>query len=490
MSKHIKRDIVESVMHYKSIMLLLATVLIVFGIYSLIDMPKNEWPSCTIRQGVVVGVYPGANTKEVEEQLTKPLEKFLWGFKEIKKKKTYSQSKDGMSLVFVELNDNVNDKDEFWSKFTIRLQQFKSELHSGVLALIANDDFGDTSAMLITLESQHKTYRELHDYMTTVEDHLRTLPDIANLRVYGEQQEQIGVYIDRDRLSDYGLNASTLLADLSARGLTVISGSVDDQQTVRPIHLTSSLDTENDLAQQIVYSDPNGNVIRLRDIATIKREYPEADSYVKNNGKKCIVLSVEMNEGNNIVKFGKNVKTIIGDFQKTLPKGVSIYTITDQSDVVNNSIVDFLKELLIAICSVILVIMLLLPIRVASVAASTIPITIFVALGIFYACGIELNTVTLAALIVTLGMIVDNSIVIIDCYIEKIDQGMSRWHAASYAAKEFFSSIFSATLAISITFFPLLITRKGMMLDFVKWFPLGVSIVLGTSLVVAVFTVP
>jgi multidrug efflux pump subunit AcrB len=490
MSKQIKRGIVESVMHYKSIMLLLSTVLIVFGIYSLINMPKNEFPSFTVRQGVVVGVYPGANTKEVEEQLTKPLEKFLWGFKEIKKKKTYSQSKDGMSLVFVELNDNVKNKDEFWSKFKIRLSQFKSELPSGVLALIANDDFGDTSAMLITLESEDKTYRELHNYMTNLQDRLRVIPEMANLRVYGEQQEQIGVYIDRDRLSSYGLNTATLLSNLNAQGMTIISGSVDDKNMVRPIHLSSPLNTENDVAQQIVYSDPSGNVIRLRDIATIKREYPDADSYVKNNGKKCIVLSVEMNEGSNIVKFGDKVKGIMKEFQKTLPKDVSIYTITDQSNVVNSSIVDFLKELLIAILSVVLVIMLLLPMRVASVAASTIPITIFIALGIFYSAGIELNTVTLAALIVTLGMIVDNSIVIIDCYIEKIDSGMSRWHAASASAKEFFSSIFSATMAISITFFPLLITMKGMMYDFVKWFPLGVSIVLGTSLLIAVFMVP
>jgi len=485
-----KRDVVEAVMHYRSIMLLLLAIFVAFGVYSLQNMPKNEFPSFTVRQGVVAGVYPGANSAEVEEQLTKPLEKFLWGFKEIKKAKTYSQSKDGMCYVFVELNDNVKNKDEFWSKFKIRLQQFKSNLPTGVLALIANDDFGDTSAMLITLESKDKTYRELHNYMTNLQDRLRTIPEVANLRVYGEQQEQIGVYIDRDRLSDYGLNTATLLSSLSAQGLTVISGSVDDKKTVRPIHLHSSLNTENDVAQQIVYSDPKGNVIRLRDIATIKREYPDADTYVKNNGKKCIVLSLEMNEGSNIVKFGGNVKNKIKDFEKTLPKDVTIYPITDQSSVVNSSIVDFLKELLIAICSVVLVIMLLLPMRVAAVAASTIPITIFMSLGLFYGLGIELNTVTLAALIVTLGMIVDNSIVIIDCYIEKIDEGMSRWHAASFAAKEFFSSIFSATLAISITFFPLLITMKGLLYDFVKWFPLGVSIVLGASLLIAVFVVP
>ena len=148
-NKSRKRDIVESVMHYKSIMLLIVTVLICFGVYSLIYMPKNEFPTFTVRQGVVVGVYPGATSNEIEEQLTKPLEKFLWGFKEIKKSKTYSQSKDGVCYVFVELNDNINKKDEFWSKFKIRLQQFKSNLPPGVMALIANDDFGDTSAMCL-----------------------------------------------------------------------------------------------------------------------------------------------------------------------------------------------------------------------------------------------------------------------------------------------------------------------------------------------------
>ena len=490
MMKQSKFDPVEGVMRKSSIMLLIVSAFIVFGIYSLINMPKNEFPTFTVRQGVVAAVYPGATSAEVEEQVTKPLEKFLWGFKEIKKAKTYSESKDGMCYVFVELNDNVNNKDEFWSKFKIRLQQFKGELPSGVLALIANDDFGDTSAKLITLESKDKTYRQLHDYMNDLQDSLRTIPEVANMRIYGEQQEQIGIYIDRDRLSTYGLNTATLLASLKSQGLTIISGDVDDKNTVRPIHVVSNLATENDVAQQIVFSDPAGNVIRLRDIATIKREYPDADSYVKNNGKKCIVLSLEMNEGKNIVQFGDKVTEIMNKYQASLPSDVHIYTITDQSQVVNSSVVDFLKELCIAIVSVIIVIMLLLPIRVASVAAGTIPITIFIALGLFYAFGIELNTVTLAALIVTLGMIVDNSIVIIDCYIEKIDQGMSRWHAATLSAKEFFSSIFSATLAISITFFPLLITMRGMMLDFVKWFPLGVSIVLGVSLLIAVFMVP
>nr|MBP7472953.1 efflux RND transporter permease subunit [Prevotella sp.] len=377
MKQYNKRNIIENVMHNRSIMLLILVTLVAYGVYSLINMPKNEFPNFTIRQGVVVGVYPGANSQEVEEQLTKPLEKFLWQFKEIKKAKTYSQSKDGICYVFVELNDNITNKDEFWSKFKIRLNQFKGDLPKGVLALIANDDFGDTSAMLITLESQTKTYRELHNYITTLQDSLRTIPELSNLRVYGEQNEQIGVYIDRDKLSDYGINSASLLSTLSSQGMTIMSGSVDDKNTIRPIHLKSAVNSVNDVAQQIVYSDPQGHLIRLKDIATIKREYPDADSYIKNNGKKCVVLSLEMNEGNNIVQFGDKVKKILGEYEKTLPKDVSIYPITDQSEVVNTSIVDFMKELLIAIISVIIVIMLLLPTKVASVAASTIPITIF-----------------------------------------------------------------------------------------------------------------
>lgn len=205
--------------------------------------------------------------------------------------------------------------------------------------------------------------------MNNLQDSLRTIPEVANMRVVGEQKEQIGIYIDRDRLSTYGLNTATLLASLKSQGLTIISGNVDDKNTVRPIHVVSNLATENDVAQQIVFSDPAGNVIRLRDIATIKREYPDADSYVKNNGKKCIVLSLEMNEGKNIVQFGDKVTEIMNRYKANLPSDVSIYTITDQSQVVNSSVVDFLKELCIAIVSVIVVIMLLLPMRVASVAA-------------------------------------------------------------------------------------------------------------------------
>ena len=246
----------------------------------------------------------------------------------------------------------------------------------------------------------------------------------------------------------------------------------------------------NDVADQIIFSDPQGHVIRLKDVARVVREYSEPDSYITNNGTKCLVLSMEMREGNNIVQMGEDVNKVLEEYEKELPDDVSIFRITDQSQVVGDSVTTFLRELLIAIIAVIIVVMLLMPLRVASVAASTIPITIFLSLLVFYACGLELNTVTLAALIATLGMIVDNSIVIIDCYMEKLDSGIDRWTAAIESAKEFFKSILSATLAISITFFPFLITSQGMINDFLQSFPWAITIILFLSLLVAVLLVP
>lgn len=477
-------------MRYRQIVFLVAALLVALGVYALLVMPRQEFPAFTIRQGLVIGVYPGASSGEVEQQLTTEVEKYLFGYKEINKKKTYSYSKEGMMIVFVELNDNVKNSDEFWAKLNHGLNNFKMQLPSGVLALFSDNDFGDTSALLITLESDHKTYRELEGYLNELESRLRRIESVSKLRHYGLQKEQISIYLEKDKLTNYGISAKTLLAGLFTQGFTTASGSVDNSRMVAPIHISQSFTNEQEIAEQIIYSDPAGNLIRLKDVARVVREYPDPDSYITNNGHHCLLISMEMQNGNNIVTYGKEVDRVLNQFQKELPDGVSIERIADQPKVVSDSISTFLLEMLIAICAVILVTMVLLPLRVASVAATSIPVTIFASLGIMLLGGMELNTVTLAALIVVLGMIVDNSIVIVDSYMERLDHGYSRWHATIGSAKGFFKAIFSATLAISITFFPFLFTLKGMFQEFVQLFPWTVSISLGISLLVAMLLIP
>lgn len=485
-----KRNLVEWSMHYRQIIILITCCLIAFGIYALNDMKKNEFPEFTIRQGIVAAVCPGYTAEEVEEQVTKPLEDYIFSYKEVKKSKTVSTSKDGMVYIKVQLNDELTNKDEFWSKFKHGISQFKSQLPSGVLAVQVADDFGDTSALLISMESDDKTYRELNDYMDDLKDRLRGIEDVGRMTVYGMQNEQIAVYLDSKRLSQYGLNEKTLALSLFTKGFTTTGGRLKSDDYVSPVYVSRSLNSVRDVGEMIVFADAQGNNIRLKDVATVVKEYPKPDSYITNNGKKCLLLSVEMKKGKNIVKMGEEVKTAVAEYEKSLPNDVKLFNITDQSQIVGDSVANFLEELLIAIGAVVVVVMLLLPMRVALVAASTIPISIFISLGLFYVFGIELNTVTLAALIVTLGMIVDNSIVIIDSYLEQINEGVSRWHASVQSATHFFKSIFSATLAISITFFPFLFTTKGMVNDFLQSFPWAISIVLFISLVVAEMLVP
>lgn len=485
-----KRSFIESAMCYHNIILLLMGMLVFMGLAGIVNMPKQEMPVFTIRQGAVVAVCPGSTSQEIEERVTKPLEDFVFGYKEVRKDKTYSQTKDGMAIVYVELNADIEDKDAFWSKFKHGLSAFKMQLPSSVAAVQAVDDIAETSALLITIESGQKTYRELRGYLDDLKSRLRRIDAISNMRTYGLQMEQLTVYLDQQKLAKYGIGSFTILNSLAMQGLTTYSGSVEDGSATAPIHINDAYNSELDVANQIVYSTPSGDVIRLKDVARIVREYPQMDKYIKSNGKKCVLLSVEMRPGNDIVKMGRDVRKQIDSFKKELPNEVRLSIITDQSRVVSESVVNFLRELLISVISVIVVVVLLMPRRVAEVSAMSIPITIFTSVGIFYIFGFELNTVTLAALIVTLGMVVDDSVVIIDNYMEKLGHGMSRWHASIAAPREFFMSVLSATLSISLTFFPFLFTMKGEMADFVKSFPWAMFIILTVSLTVSLILTP
>ena len=485
-----KIGFIESCMRHNRIMLLLVSILVLTGIVAIKIMPKQEFPVFTVRQGIIVAVYPGANSTLVEEQVAKPLEEFLFTYPEVRKKKTYSMSQDGMLYVMVELNEDVNNKDEVWSKIKHGLSSFKMSLPPGVAALIANDDFGDTSALLITLESEDKTYRELEDYMTLLEGRLRSIEAVSNLRRYGIQKEQISIYLDKEKLISYGISRNQLMTNLFLQGLTTGGATVETEALELPIYVKKAYATEKEIADQIIYSDPSGSMIRVKDIGHVVREYDKPDSYIKNNGKRTILLSLEMNQGNNIVSFGNEVDEVLSDFQQELPESVSMQRIADQPKVVRESVTSFLRDLLISILVVIVVLMILFPIRSALVAATSIPVSIFISIALMFFFGIELNTVTLAGLIVVLGMIVDNSIIVIDAYLERLDKGMSRWYAAISSAKSYFKSIFLATACTCIIFFPLLIFMKGQIYDFVRDFPWTITICLMVSLAVAMVFIP
>ena len=477
--------------HY-SITLLIVGILFVMGIYGMYIMPKDEFPHATIRQGVVVAVFPGATSEEVEQQVARPLERFLFTYGEVNRMKTTTTSQNGMCIVMVRLNDDVNNKDEVWSKIKHGLNGFKAQLPAGVLAIVVNDDFGNTSALLIAIESDQRSYRELKQYSDDLSDRLRRIPSVANVKLFGEQKEQISLYIDRQRLQAYGIGQQMLFSRLQAQGITTMSGSISDDDQQIPIHIENTEDSEEEIANQIIFSDPvTGKVARVRDIAKVVREYEPMSSRIEQDGHPCVLLSMEMTPGNNVVQYGQEVDKVLNVFrQNELPEDVKVTRIADKPKVVALSVSNFLRDLLIAMLIIILVMMVLFPIRSAIVAAITIPLSTFVSVAIMYMMGIELNIVTLAALIVVLGMIVDNSIVVIDGYLEYLGKGFKPHDAAIESAKQYFMPMMLATICICAIFYPFLITMKGMFLDCLEDFPVTITINLMVSLFLAVTVIP
>ncbi len=485
-----KLNLIEKAMRNNNIVVIITAAIIIVGIIALFKMPRNEFPVFTIRQGVIVGVYPGATSAEVEKQLTTVVENYLFGYQEVKKAKTYSYTREGIMYIFVELNDNVKNADQFWSKLKHGLTELKMTLPAGVLALIANSDFGDTSALLITLSSDTRSYKELEEQLKKLELECRKIPATSKIKHFGLQKEKIFVNVRPEMLNEYNIKSLSLLGSYQANGMVSYAGKLDDGRSVMPVHFPANFESEKDLAEQIVYSDPNGNVVRLKNIATIERKYDKPGNFIRQNGKRTILLSLEMQPGNNIVAYGKDVDKALEKFKKHLPSGIETAKISELPKYVSDSVNNFLREFLIAIVAVILVTLILLPMRVASVAGITVPISVMITLAILYFTGIELHTVSLASLILVLGMIVDNSIVVIDNHVTKIDQGFSPWHAAIKSAKELVAPIIVATLAILASYIPLGFMVPGTAGEFMNAIPWVVTIALTVSILVALFLVP
>lgn len=483
-------DIVRGAVSHKKTVYFFVAVLIALGITGLVYMDKDEFPTFELKNGLIVGVYPGADAEEVEARLTEPIEDILFSFSEVSRENTSSYSKDGICYIYTDLTTPASTKNEVWSKIKLKLDAAKQTLPPGVLAVAVMDDFSAVSSVLMAIESEDKGYPELKGYAEELVYRLQAIPDLANARIIGAQEEEIAVTLDMDRVSAYGISPTSIMLMCQTSGLQPAGGSFDTGYISSPIRVENTVATEREIAEKIIYSDPQGNVLRLKDVAKVERRCKEPSTLVDHNGIAAIILSVEMRPENNIVSFGREVDDVLDAFEKTLPDSVKISKITDQPEVVRSSVLSFLRDLVISMLVVIFVMLILFPMKSALIASSGVPVCTAVAIAVMFLTGIDLNTVSLAALIVVLGMIVDDSIITMDGYMDKLGRGMTRIEAACASAKELFMPMFTATFAISVMFFPAKVLISGYLGDFVTNFPWVVAIALGASLAYAVLVVP
>jgi multidrug efflux pump subunit AcrB/outer membrane protein TolC len=481
---------VRASLRYPQVTLVLTAMLVAAGIGAFLNMPRREDPKITIRTGLVIAAYPGATAEEVESQVTHKIEERLFRFEEVRREKTYSTSRDGLVVINVELNKSVKNSDQFWSKLRLDMAQLKqTELPSGVRGPIVDSDFGDTVAALIAVKGGHYGYRELKDYAQRVEDAIRTIPAASKIKRIGDQKESIEVTGSWERLSQYGVEPQKIEQALQGRNTIVFGGRVPSGNSKVPIEANGQFQTEDEIRQIMVDVSPTGQPIYLGDLADVHRVYKDPTDYARFDGEPTILISVEMHEGNNIVEFGKRLHETLAQVKTTLPPDVQLEFVADQPRVVSERVQDFTREFGIAIISVILVTLILLPMRVALVSAVAIPVTVSVTFAMLNAAGIELHQVSIAGLIVVLGMVVDDAIVIADNYVELLDHKVPIADASWRCASEMAVPVLAATLTIIASFLPLLLLT-GACGEFIRALPIAIAVALSVSFVVAMMLTP
>jgi multidrug efflux pump subunit AcrB/outer membrane protein TolC len=465
-------------------------MVVTVGIHAFLKMQRTEDPTITIRTGLVAAMYPGATSEQVEKQVTKTLEKHIFKFPEVRKEKTYSTSRPGIAIINVELEDNVMNSDQFWAKLRHEMNLVsKTELPSGVKGPVVDSDFGDTVAMLIAIHGKRYGYRELRDFADKMHDEMRTVRNVGKLVTYGTQKEEIWITSSLERVSQYLADPRQVVNALQQRNVIQSAGNFEADRTKIPMRTTGIFNTENEIRNVLVDVSRDGHPVYIKDFANVERRYEDPTFMVRYDGDPSLLLSVEMQKGKNIVEFGEQLDEVFQRLKVLLPPDVQIDLIANQPEVVKERITHLSREFLLAIASVILVTIVLLPFRVALIAALAIPVTLCGTLGVMNTLGIALHQTSIAALIVVLGIVVDDAIVIADNYVELLDRKVPRLEAAWRCATDMLVPVLTATVTIICSFLPLLILT-GAVGEFIMALPITVTIALATSFLVAIMLTP
>lgn len=483
-------NIIQGTIEASKVVYLIVAALVGLGMIGLLKMSKDEFPSVSVAMGLVAGVMPGADAAQVQAEIAEPLEELLINCPNVNRTQLKSVCKDGICYIYVPIDAPASEFPRIWTDIRFKVQTRKLTLSPNVLAVVVLDDFTTVNSLLISLESSDKGWSEMAEYAEELKEKLLAVADVSRVEILGKQEEEVAVTIDMDRLSRYGVNPTSLQFQYILEGIDLPAGLFKTEDIYAPINVKKKLLTENDIRNHVVFKTSQQESVRLGDIADVETRMKQRSSSIKFNGNNTLLVAVSMKDGLDIVNFGNKVEKVLKSFQNELPASVHLTRVTDQPKIVYVAVLNFLRDLIISILVVIFVMLILFPLKPALIASSGVPVCTAVAVAIMFVAGIPLNTVTLAALIVVLGMIVDDSIITIDGYMDKIAAGHSRVEAAMLSARELFSPMLMATLSIALMFFPMLVIVKGQFRDILFAFPWVILIALLTSLAYAVLVVP
>jgi len=438
------------------------TVLIVLffaGIGTYQNMPRNEDPGFVVRTASVVTVFPGASPERMELLVSDPLEKVIQEIPELDF--VTSDNKTSISTIFVNIKESEKDMRPIWDNLRRKIDRIRGDLPEGVIGPLVNDEYGDVFGIIIGLTGEGYNYADLKDIGDEVRDELLNIPDAAKVEISGDQEERVFVEYDNAKLSELGLSTFMLKGILDSRNIIIPGGDIrigDERIALEP---SGNFESVEELKQTIVPVPNTTDVVYLGDLANIYRGYidPVATKMMVN-GIQGLALSISLREGGNIIDLGQQVEDAIRYLRSVYPIGIEFDMVAYQHIIVENKISDFISNLLQAVAVVLGVMLLFLGFRTGMVVASLIPVTMVISLVIMDAFAIGLDQISLAALIIALGMLVDNAIVMSESIMVRMENGEEALPAAVASAKELRIPLLTSSLTTSAAFLPIFLAQS------------------------------
>lgn len=466
---------------------LVLVFMLAYGVFSYFTLPAREDPLITIREATVTTKFPGLSPSRVDELITSKLEQAIRRIPEIKEIR--SSSTTGTSIIHVVIEDRYFALDKIWQDLRNKVNQARLVLPEGTADPVINDEFGDVSVITLALTGEGFKLSDLHDLSEHISDVLYTVEGTKKIDIFGDQEERIFLEMSNARLAQLGVSPRQMANALQTQNIIQPGGMVDTGNLSFIIEPTGNYSTLEDIGQTLI-SLPNGNVVPLSDIVSLERGYqdpPDRPSYF--NGNPAIIFAISMLDGFNVLDFAPIMRRAIEEVEATLPVGVSLSIATYQADQVEKTVKGVSSSVGQTLVIVLLVVMIFLGIRTGFIVGIIVPFVMLATLACMNIFGLELERMSLATLIIALGLLVDNGIVIAEDFKRRLEEGDTRRQALEGCGKELAMPLLISSLTTILVFLPLMLAEHAAG-EYTRSISLVILISLLTSWIMALCITP
>ena len=444
----------------RSLVIFLMIVAVVAGTFSFQRLGRGEDPAFTFRTMVVSAAWPGATVEETLNQVTERLERTIQETDYLNRVRSYTTA--GQTTIFVDLKQSTppHKVPDIWYQVRKNIGDMRGSLPAGVIGPGFNDDFGSTFGIIYAFTADGFSFRELRDYVEAARSRLLHVPDVSKIEVLGAQEERIFIEFSTERLAALRLDYSTILASLQAQNLVRPAGTIQTGQERVFLRVSGSFDSERDIESvNLVAGD---RIFRLGDIATVRRGFADPPQPMfRVNGKPAIGLAIAMRDAGDILALGRNVRSVMADVSADLPHGIEPTLVADQAVSVDVAINDFMTSLWQAIVIILVCSFVSLGGRPGAVVALAIPLTLAVVFAVMNIANIDLHRISLGALIIALGLLVDDAMTTVDAMLRRLGAGDSMDDAATFAYRTLAAPMLIGALVTIASFVPIGFARSN-----------------------------